>query len=209
MNEFPVLSDEQNKELAELKQELQENVEKNQIYRTEAEMRYSVLQDGKQPTNATKYWQCVREQAVMYEQLTRDSFAYRNLIIDIEEAKEQLEKETNTYQKRRLEIKIDELEFGLSGLLRIAKDRYREIKLWSKLKKEFDDGSFDNTDVYNFEIGKEAMEIRLQKRAVTLTQGSNQAEVLNVLGPLATINEDYKHILDPKQFDKLNNVKEK
>ena len=209
MNEFPVLSDEQNKELAELKQELQENVEKNQIYRTEAEMRYSVLQDGKQPTNATKYWQCVREQAGMYEELTRDSFAYRNLIIDIEEAKEQLEKETNTYQKRRLEIKIDELEFGLSGLLRIAKDRYREIKLWSKLKKEFDDGSFDNTDVYNFEIGKEAMEIRLQKRAVTLTQGSNQAEVLNVLGPLATINEDYKHILDPKQFDKLNNVKEK
>ena len=46
MNEFPVLSDEQNKELAELKQELEENVEKNQIYRTEAEMRYSVLQDG-------------------------------------------------------------------------------------------------------------------------------------------------------------------
>ena len=209
MNEFPVLSDEQNKELAELKQELQENVEKNQIYRTEAEMRYSVLQDGKQPTSATKYWQCVREQAVMYEQLTRDSFAYRNLIIDIEEAKEQLEKETNTYQKRRLEIKIDELEFNLNGLLRVAKDRYREIKLWSKLKKEFDDGSFDNTDVYNFEIGKKAMEIRLQKRAVTLTQGSNQAEVLNVLGPLATINEDYKHILDPKQFDKLNNVKEK
>ena len=209
MNEFPVLSDKQNKELAELKQELTETVEKNQIYRTEAEMRFSVLQDGKQPTNATKYWQCVREQAGMYEELTRDSFAYRNLIIDIEESKEKLKEETNKFEKRRLEIKIDELEFGLNGLLRVAKDRYREIKLWSKLKKEFDDGSFDNTDVYNFEIGKKAMEIRLQKRAVTLTQGSNQAEVLNVLGPLATINEDYKHILDPKQFDKLNNVKEK
>jgi hypothetical protein len=207
MNEFPVLSDEQNKELAELKQELTETVEKNQIYRTEAEMRYSVLQDGKQPTNATKYWQCVREQAGMYEQLTQDSFAYRNIIIDIEEAKEQYQKETNTYAKRRLEIKIDELEFALSGLLRVAKDRYREIKLWSKLKKEFDDGSFDNTDVYNYETGKEAMEIRLQKRAVTLTQGSNQAEVLNVLGPLATINKDYKHILDPKDFKKLNGVK--
>ena len=204
MNKFPVLSDEQNKELAELKQELEENVEKNQIYRTEAEMRYSVLQDGKQPTNATKYWQCVREQAGMYEQLTRDSFAYRNVIIEIDESKERLEKETNKFEKRRLEVKIDELEFDLRGILRIAKDRYREIKLWSKLKKEFDDGSFDNTDVYNFETGKEAMEIRLQKRAVTLTQGSNQAEVLNVLGPLATINEDYKHLLDPKEFKELN-----
>ena len=204
MNEFPVLSDKQNKELAELKQELTETVEKNQIYRTEAEMRFSVLQDGKQPTNATKYWQCVREQAGMYEELTRDSFAYRNLIIDIEESKEKLKEETNKFEKRRLEIKIDELEFGLNGLLRVAKDRYREIKLWSKLKKEFDDVSFDNTDVYNFETGKEAMEIRLQKRAVTLTQGSNQAEVLNVLGPLATINEDYKHLLDPKEFKELN-----
>ena len=101
MNKFPVLSDEQNKELAELKQELEENVEKNQIYRTEAEMRYSVLQDGKQPTNATKYWQCVREQAGMYEQLTRDSFAYRNVIIEIDESKERLEKETNKFEKRR------------------------------------------------------------------------------------------------------------
>ena len=204
MNEFPVLSDKQNKELAELKQELTETVEKNQIYRTEAEMRFSVLQDGKQPTNATKYWQCVMEQAGMYEELTRDSFAYRNLIIDIEESKEKLKEETNKFEKRRLEIKIDELEFNLNGLLRVAKDRYREIKLWSKLKKEFDDGSFDNTDVYNYETGKEAMEIRLQKRAVTLTQGSNQAEVLNVLGPLATINKEYKHLLDPKEFKELN-----
>ena len=48
------------------------------------------------------------------------------------------------------------------------------------------------------------MEIRLQKRAVTLTQGSNQAQVLNVLGPLATINKEYKHLLDPKEFKELN-----
>ena len=204
MDNFPVLSKEQNKELAELKQELKETVEKNQIYRTEIQMRYSVLQDGKQPTNAAKYWQCVREQAAMYDELTRDSFAFRNLMIDLDEAKDKLSKESNEFEKRRLEVKIDELEFNKNTILRIGKDRFREIKLWSKLKKEFDDGSFDNTDVYNYETGKEAMEIRLQKRAVTLTQGSNQAEVLNVLGPLATINKEYKHLLDPKEFKKLN-----
>jgi len=204
MDNFPVLSKEQNKELTELKQELKETVEKNQIYRTEIQMRYSVLQDGKQPTNAAKYWQCVREQAAMYDELTRDSFAFRNLMIDLDEAKHKLSKESDEFEKRRLEVKIDELEFNKNTILRVGKDRFREIKLWSKLKKEFDDGSFDNTNVHEFDVQKEAHQIRLENRAVTLTNGSNQAEVLNVVGPLATISEEHKHLLDPKEFKKLN-----
>ena len=125
MDNFPVLSKEQNKELAELKQELKETVEKNQIYRTEIQMRYSVLQDGKQPTNAAKYWQCVREQAAMYDELTRDSFTFRNLMIDLDEAKDKLSKESNEFEKRRLELKIDELEFNKNTILRVGKDRFR------------------------------------------------------------------------------------
>ena len=204
MDNFPVLSKEQNKELTELKQELKETVEKNQIYRTEIQMRYSVLQDGKQPTNAAKYWQCVREQSAMYDELTRDSFAFRNLMIDLDEAKHNLGVESNEFEKRRLEIKIDELEFNKNTILRIGKDRFREIKLWSKLKKEFDDGSFDNTNVHQFDVQKEAHQIRLENRAVTLTNGSNQAEILNVVGPLATMSEEHKHLLDPKEFKELN-----
>jgi len=204
MDNFPVLSKEQNKELTELKQELKETVEKNQIYRTEIQMRYSVLQDGKQPTNAAKYWQCVREQSAMYDELTRDSFAFRNLMIDLDEAKDKLNKESDEFERRRLEVKIDELEFNKNTILRIGKDRFREIKLWSKLKKEFDDGSFDNTNVHQFDVQKEAHQIRLENRAVTLTNGSNQAEILNVVGPLATMSEEHKHLLDPTEFKKLN-----
>ena len=204
MDNFPVLSKEQNKELTELKQELKETVEKNQIYRTEIQMRYSVLQDGKQPTNAAKYWQCVREQAAMYDELTRDSFAFRNLMIDLDEAKDKLNKESDEFERRRLEVKIDELEFNKNTILRVGKDRFREIKLWSKLKKEFDDGSFDSTNVHEFDVQKEAHQIRLENRAVTLTNGSNQAEILNVVGPLATMSEEHKHLLDPKEFKKLN-----
>jgi len=204
MDNFPVLSKEQNKELTELKQELKETVEKNQIYRTEIQMRYSVLQDGKQPTNAAKYWQCVREQAAMYDELTRDSFAFRNLMIDLDEAKDKLNKESDEFERRRLEVKIDELEFNKNTILRVGKDRFREIKLWSKLKKEFDDGSFDSTNVHEFDVQKKAHQIRLENRAVTLTNGSNQAEVLNVVGPLATMSEEHKHLLDPKEFKELN-----
>ena len=140
----------------------------------------------------------------MYDELTRDSFAFRNLMIDLDEAKDKLSKESNEFEKRRLEVKIDELEFNKNTILRIGKDRFREIKLWSKLKKEFDDGSFDSTNVHEFDVQKEAHQIRLENRAVTLTNGSNQAEVLNVVGPLATMSEEHKHLLDPKEFKKLN-----
>ena len=49
--------------------ELRDTWNKKQIFRTETEMRMSVLQDYKYPTKASKYWQCVREQNVFLEQL--------------------------------------------------------------------------------------------------------------------------------------------
>ena len=46
--------------------ELRDTWTKKQIFRTETEMRFSVLSDMKYPTNAAKYWQCVREQNVYF-----------------------------------------------------------------------------------------------------------------------------------------------
>jgi hypothetical protein len=46
--------------IVELREELGENWRKKQIFRTETEMRISVLNDAKHPTNASKYWQSVR-----------------------------------------------------------------------------------------------------------------------------------------------------
>ena len=34
----------------------------------------------------------------------------------------------------------------------VARDRMREIKLWSQLKKEFDDGTFDTQDVNRHQL---------------------------------------------------------
>ena len=42
--------------------ELQDTWFKKQMYRTETEMRVSVLSDNKHGTKASKYWQSVREQ---------------------------------------------------------------------------------------------------------------------------------------------------
>ena len=43
----------------ELTGELRDTWTKKQIFRTETEMRFSVLNDYKYPTKAAKYWQCV------------------------------------------------------------------------------------------------------------------------------------------------------
>ena len=58
----------------ELTEELRDTWTKKQIFRTETEMRFSVLNDFKYPTKASKYWQCVREQNVYLEQLMQLSF---------------------------------------------------------------------------------------------------------------------------------------
>ena len=52
--------------VANLSKELQRVFEVKQVWRTETEMRYSVLNDVSFPTPASKYWQAVREQDVFF-----------------------------------------------------------------------------------------------------------------------------------------------
>jgi hypothetical protein len=66
-----------------------------------------------------------------------------------------------------------------------AKDRMREINMWSKLKKEFNDGTFNTKDVNEHQL-ETYHEVYLNK-AKTLTSGSSQPEVFNVVGQLETI----------------------
>ena len=57
--------------------------------------------------------------------------------------------------------------------------------MWSKLKKEFNDGSFDSKDVNKHQL--ESYGKIMQNKAKTLTEGSSQPEVFNVVGQLETI----------------------
>ena len=54
--------------------ELRDTWSKKQMFRTETEARFSVLQDNKYPTKASKYWQCVREQSTYLDNLMSLSF---------------------------------------------------------------------------------------------------------------------------------------
>ena len=173
------------KEFKALTGELRDTWTKKQVFRTETEMRMSVLQDAKYPTKASKYWQCVREQNVFLENLMSLSFDARRNEVKLKKLKQKLEKEEDPIKQELLQIDIDEKTYGVANMQLVARDRMREIKLWSTLKKEFDDGSFDTKDVNTHQL--ESYHHIMKNKAETLTSGSSQPEVFNVLGQLKTI----------------------
>ena len=99
--------------------------------------------------------------------------------------KDKLKKSKDKYEKMELQVDIEEMEWSLENIKFTANDRVRELKLWSKIKAELNDGSFDTQDVNAHQA--ESLQLQLSTRMSTLTQGSSQAEVLNVVGPLKTI----------------------
>jgi len=173
------------KEFRELTGELRDTWTKKQVFRTETEMRMSVLQDAKYPTKASKYWQCVREQNVFLENLMSLSFDARRNEVKLKKLKQKLETEKDPIKRELCQIDIDEKTYSVANMQLVARDRMREIKLWSTLKKEFNDGSFDTKDVNRHQLDSYA--IVMKNKAETLTTGSSQPEVFNVLGQLQTI----------------------
>jgi len=184
----PMMPEELENKLAELSDELDETYKKRQVWRTQTEMMFSVLDDSKYPTPASKYWQCVREQSVFYEQLVVLSFSYRKNNIAILELEEQLEgDDLNRYERMNLEVEMDSAIWAREGMHIEAKDRMRELDLWSKIKTALVEGKpeFDTEDVNVHQA--ESYLKRMENRRETLTAGSGQSEVLNVLGPLNTL----------------------
>jgi hypothetical protein len=180
-----LLETEDLKSFKSMVEELRDTWTKKQIFRTETEMKVAVLDDGRYPTRASKYWQCVREQNVFLENLMSLSFDYRRNEAKIKQLEKKLETETDEYKKELYQIDLDEKIYGKANMELVARDRLREIKLWSKFKAEYDDGSFDtkNVNTHQFESLSQIMEHKKN----SITPGSSQAEVFNVLSQVDTI----------------------
>ena len=181
-----ILDVEDVKEFKSLIPELKDTWKKKQVFRTETEMRFSVLSDNKYPNRASKYWQCVREQNTHFENLMHLSFDARKNDVEIEKLRAKIKKEKDKLEKQLLQIELEEKIYGKAGMELVAKHRMREVATWSKLKKEFHDGSFDDKDVNTHQA--HSYKLRLEHQKATLTPGSSQPEVFNVLGQLDTLN---------------------
>ena len=69
----------------------------------------------------------------------------------------------------------------------VAKHRMREVEHWSRLKKELikNDPHFDTRNVDSHQLHSYGLAFKNKKK--TLTPGSSQPEVFNVLGQAQTI----------------------
>jgi len=180
-----ILDPEQVTKFKSITNELRDTWTKKQMFRTRTEMEFSVLNDAKYPTNAAKYWQCVREQNTFLENLMQLSFDARKNDIEIKKLEKKLEEEKDDLEKELIKIEIDEKTYGKASMQLVAAHRMREINEWSEFKKLYNDGSFDtnNVDTHQLLSYKKIM----KNRKNTLTSGSSQPEVFNVLGQLQTI----------------------
>ena len=165
--------------------ELRDTWTKKQMFRTETEARFSVLQDNRYPTRGAKYWQCVREQSSYLDNLMALSFEYRRNDAKIKNLEKKLTIETDEYELTKLEIDLDEARFGKAQMEKTAKHRMREIKMWSKLKSEFNDGSFNDKDVNEHQL--ESYTRMYKNKAENLTQNTSEAEVFNIVGQLSSL----------------------
>lgn len=195
----PILPQTEYEKLIAIEQEITDAWNKRQIFRTETEAEYSVLNDYKFPTNASKYWQSVREQMVHFDELVRLSFNLRRKKIDLAECLKDLE-QAERYKKERLEIDKDELLFDIKCLELYAKDRVREIMMWSHFKKKYNDGSFDDKNVNTHQ--KESLFRSVLNRA-QLAQNVSTEESLSINGILNMLKDE------PVNKNFIENIKEK
>ena len=198
-----ILDKEAVKEFKKLIPELQDTWHKKQMFRTETEMRFSVLSDNKYPTKAAKYWQSVREQNTHFENLVHLSFDARKNEVEIEKLQRDIAKEKDPLDKKMKQIELEEKLYGKAQMELVAKHRMREVATWSKLKKEFDDGQFDKKDVNTHQA--HSYMLRLQHQKNTITPGTSQPEVFNVLGQIDTLERVIrdKELQPPKEKKKL------
>ena len=165
--------------------ELRDTWSKKQMFRTETEARFSVLQDNRYPTKAAKYWQCVREQASYLDNLMTLSFDYRRNEAKIKWLEKKTESEQDEYKLTKYQIDLDEAKFGKASMEKTAKHRMREIKMWSNLKVEFNDGSFNDKDVNQHQL--ESYGMQYHEKAKSLNASSSEAEVFNIMGQLQSL----------------------
>ena len=191
------------KEFKKLIPELQDTWMKKQMFRTETEMRFSVLSDNKYPTKAAKYWQSVREQNTHFENLVHLSFDSRKNDVEIKKLKRDIKKEKDTLEQELKQVELEEKIYAKAQMELVAKHRMREVATWSKLKKEFDDGNFDKEDVNNHQA--HSYMLRLQHQKNTITPGTSQPEVFNVMGQLNTLERliNNKELETPKNKKRL------
>ena len=139
IRDIPLLDTKKTEQLAEIKQDLVASFKKREVFRPKYLMEVSVLKDFKFPTPDAKYWQCVLERDVMFQNLLSLSFDFKEkqADIDIKEAQIKELKEKGDPKSlamiEKLKVQIQRSLFQMAIMQKEAQDRHREIMAWTEL----------------------------------------------------------------------------
>ncbi|MCX6668663.1 MAG: hypothetical protein NTV25_02500 [Methanothrix sp.] len=181
-----VLDPEEMLRLQELTDELKHAVATHTMYRTPTEALTSVLNHVKHPTPASKYHQAKLEQTVMFNNLMSLSFDYREALIDLAEAEVQI-KSAIGFELERCIVKRDRLTYRLSWMRNEAKERLREIEMWSEIKTQLGAAApfdHDNKDTDQLQ----GLTLRyLQELPAAVRAGTDVGGAVNIIAQAATM----------------------
>jgi len=181
-----VLESEDLQRLQDLVPELMQAIATRTMFRTPTEARFSVLNDLKHPTPASKYHQAKLEQVVMFGNLMMLSFDYREALIDLAEAEEQI-KSAQGFELERLKVKRDRLTYKLAWMRSEAKERLREIEMWSQIKVQlvaaapFDPDNKDTEELQGLAIRY------LQELPAAMRAGKDVGGAVNIIAQAGTM----------------------
>jgi hypothetical protein len=181
-----VLAPDEMLRLLDLTPELKHAVATHTIYRTDTEAIVSVLNHFKFPTPSSKYHQAKLEQLVMFQNLMQLSFGYRDAQVDLAE-NEHLQKTSEGFQLERLKIQHDRLCYQMSCMRNEAKERLREIEMWSRIKGQLNQQAKFDTDCKDTDE-LQALTLRyLQELPAAIRSGKDVGGAINIIAQAATM----------------------
>lgn len=167
--------------LANLAGELQQTFTTAQVFRTDTEMRVSVLNDVKRPTPDAKYWQATREQDVFLTELVNLSYEYRKVQLELKRLRRKLEIEQDDIEQEALALEIEHQTWVATMMMRTAHHRVREIEAWAQIKEELKPHlKYGEDDVNAHQL--EAMRLRYAYEAQFVNEHTPVADARNILG---------------------------
>lgn len=210
LRDVNLLSPENLAKIQGISEELADTYRKTKIWRSETEMRTSVLNDTKFPTSGMKYLQARLEQDVHFRELMYLGLEYEQKqgeLLKLEGELEELLK-TGLFGKvskiregairvKRAEIK--KCQWNLVEMQKSGHHRVREVDAWERIKKELlAIGGFDPDDYES--IQQEGFGIRWQRELVSETESGNiDGDRLSVLrGSLSALHNNKEKRLNEK-----------
>ena len=141
--DLPFLNEDKLKALNEIKSDLIDGFKKREWGRPKYLMEVSVLKDMKFPTPDAKYWQCILERDVQFQNLLFSALDFKEKMAEIEEKDAEIDTLMKNNHDRlalakikRLEVQKQRLMLQLALMRKEAEERVREIMDWTALIKE-------------------------------------------------------------------------